>query len=436
MPEPPIKSRLESTHLTTKQTPAVQQRLSACLAWDPQHITPGQKGDHVKAIQDALEILRNQMPSLGLLKITDPPGTFGQSTSDEVLKYKRFQRPQSPEGIKRAGSPISNIVGRMTITQIDNDLMGAPKPTPPPPEPPPPLVGTAGMLIGPVGPLRHVISNYYNNCGLETIGPGQVVTGPIGYFSTLEELIDLLLARPEFQQVIANHGHLATGLSVPCAKETNFQETGLIIGALSDLADMEEGHPPDPTFDEKKTLHQLTKLMRVTEAVVFRIVHKLVALRKKPMVLHFRACHLDTFYATKYKKAFGALMTTYHSSCSIVYALLRPAPLKPPNWAANEFRRHKSTFTDRFRLFQEPTVGLLSDMLVGIEYPIMDPKDRPHAFIDDCNPEKISGWATFLLGRWKEAMPKQLVIPVMWDDNETTFHCPREAGWRQKLQWV
>jgi len=42
------------------------------------------------------------------------------------LKYK------SVNNIIRPGQPLDDIVGRMTITQIDNDLLNAPKPAPPP----------------------------------------------------------------------------------------------------------------------------------------------------------------------------------------------------------------------------------------------------------------------------------------------------------------
>ena len=120
--EPPIKDHLESPDLTTNVSEAVRQRLSACLASDPHHITPGQKGEHVKAIQDALEKIRQKFPNLGLLPITDPAGEYGSSTAAAVLKYKGIN------GIIRSGQPLDNIVGRMTITQMDTDLLFAPKP--------------------------------------------------------------------------------------------------------------------------------------------------------------------------------------------------------------------------------------------------------------------------------------------------------------------
>jgi hypothetical protein len=120
--EPQIKDHLESAELTTNLTDAVRQRLSACLASDPSHITPGQKGEHVKAIQDALEKIRQKFPDLGLLPITDPAGEYGKSTADAVLKYKGIN------AIQRSGQPLDNIVGRMTITQMDDDLRILTKP--------------------------------------------------------------------------------------------------------------------------------------------------------------------------------------------------------------------------------------------------------------------------------------------------------------------
>jgi hypothetical protein len=139
-----IKSKLESRELTTNQTGPVQQRLNACLAFDSDHITPrSPPGDHVKAIQDALGIIRGRRPDLGLPPITDAPGTYGDSTAAAVLIYKQKNSIVRPE------QPLDNIVGRMTITKIDDDLVRGVKPTPPPP--PPPIVGAAGVQIGPVG---------------------------------------------------------------------------------------------------------------------------------------------------------------------------------------------------------------------------------------------------------------------------------------------
>jgi peptidoglycan hydrolase-like protein with peptidoglycan-binding domain len=122
---PPIKTRLESPELTSQQPAAVQQRLSLCLASDAHNIRPRTGGDHVKAIQEALEAIRKRMPGIGLEEITDARGTFGPSTEKAVGKYKAHF------GIVRPGQPLDTIVGRGTITQMDEHLKSpAPQPAP------------------------------------------------------------------------------------------------------------------------------------------------------------------------------------------------------------------------------------------------------------------------------------------------------------------
>jgi len=128
MADPAIKSRLESKELSTNAAP-IQARLNACLASDPAHIQRGDKpGDHIKVIQQALNTIRERKPDIAMIEITDPPGTWGQSTTEAVFAYKLFNH------IQRSGQKLDAIVGRMTITQLDNDLLSTPpRPTPPPP---------------------------------------------------------------------------------------------------------------------------------------------------------------------------------------------------------------------------------------------------------------------------------------------------------------
>jgi len=126
MAEPPIKSRLESTELSTNPSP-IQNRLNACLAFDAAHIQPGQKGDHVKVIQQALNTIRKRRPDIAMIEINDAPGTWGDDTTNAVIRYKSFNH------IIRTLQKLDPIVGRMTLTQLDNDLL---KPVPPPPPSP------------------------------------------------------------------------------------------------------------------------------------------------------------------------------------------------------------------------------------------------------------------------------------------------------------
>lgn len=120
MAEPRIKAALESADFTTDATVDVRAKLDGCLKVDHAHILPqakgGKSGAHVTAIQDALKKIRANLPELGVPFISDASGTYGTSTADAVKKYKEAR------GIKRAGQPLDDIVGRMTITAMDDDL--------------------------------------------------------------------------------------------------------------------------------------------------------------------------------------------------------------------------------------------------------------------------------------------------------------------------
>jgi len=143
MAGPQIKSRLESPEFTTQPSPQVQKRLQACLDSDPAHIKLNDHGDHVKVIQDVLESLRLRLPDLGLLQIvSDKPGFYGEDTAKAVKRYKEIN------AIVRPGQPLDDIVGRMTITQMDNDLLHGP----PAPGPPKPIVISAPIEIAASSP--------------------------------------------------------------------------------------------------------------------------------------------------------------------------------------------------------------------------------------------------------------------------------------------
>ena len=100
----------------------------------------GQNGPHVEAIQKALKKINATWPAESKMHdITDPPGVYGQSTANAVRKYKAVN------AIMRAGEPLDDIVGRMTMTRLDDELKNLhttpvppPRPLPPPVPPPEP----------------------------------------------------------------------------------------------------------------------------------------------------------------------------------------------------------------------------------------------------------------------------------------------------------
>lgn len=101
----PLESRLFSG----------QKRFEDCLISDPAHIVPGDKGDHVTAIQIALQFLDQVRISEGELAA----GSYGPSTVAAVLAYKKRR------GIinRSYQSTADNIVGKMTIASLDAEMV-------------------------------------------------------------------------------------------------------------------------------------------------------------------------------------------------------------------------------------------------------------------------------------------------------------------------
>ncbi|WP_254509643.1 peptidoglycan-binding domain-containing protein [Anatilimnocola floriformis] len=85
-------------------------RLQAAADSNPGHIVPGDRGEHVKKIQLAL----NQLDNAGL----NPDGIYGQKTANAVLAYKQKR------GIinHTYQNEADNIVGIMTMKALDEEL--------------------------------------------------------------------------------------------------------------------------------------------------------------------------------------------------------------------------------------------------------------------------------------------------------------------------
>jgi hypothetical protein len=371
---------------------------------------------------------------------------FRQSTGWGIASTAAFSTPPPlgfapslPAMLDGEGSDLTIIPGEARHRPGGSPQASAtpgPAPRPSVGDPAPtPIVGSGGVLMGPLGPRSQLVADYYQQCGLETIGPGQLVTNRLARFTTLEGLIDLLLARPESQQVIVNHGSPESGLLVPVCKETRFSNTGVVMSDFSGLADMAEKGPIDPKNQITRVLLDgVTRDLGVRAPVILRIVDKLVALRRKRLVLHFRACNLDDPQMVRtYKTAFGATMITFHG-CRLLFMRCSPAQMKAGRHVA-EFNGDDNTTKARLRTFDDP-LGLLSPMLLAIVDRDGHTQVDDESFLERRSPSEVRGWAISLLRVWKEESPASFVIPVMWENTETTFHCPLEPGWRDKLRFV
>jgi peptidoglycan hydrolase-like protein with peptidoglycan-binding domain len=90
-------------------------RLQACEVEDSAHVPPGDQGEHVSLIQQALALI----DGLTIAASETNTGFYGPSTAAAVLNYKtrrgiiNFTYQSSPD----------NIVGKMTVKRLDDDLL-------------------------------------------------------------------------------------------------------------------------------------------------------------------------------------------------------------------------------------------------------------------------------------------------------------------------
>jgi hypothetical protein len=119
--QPPPKSSLRSNLFKD------DQKLKRCLMSDPDHVLLGAQGEHVGKIQEALVIL-----GAGFIDPSEIRAMkYGRSTADTVLRYKG--PPRNIINIAYQKTP-DNIVGRMTINWLDEDMFAFEnRPSAPPP---------------------------------------------------------------------------------------------------------------------------------------------------------------------------------------------------------------------------------------------------------------------------------------------------------------
>ncbi|MGB8473588.1 MAG: hypothetical protein WCE61_05815 [Candidatus Acidiferrum sp.] len=89
--------------------------LQACLTKDSAHITLHARGHHVSKIQTAIFILEEVSVAPAELRSQ----TYGPSTAAAILAYKRRRNI-----VNRAyQTHADNIVGKMTIAELDREMV-------------------------------------------------------------------------------------------------------------------------------------------------------------------------------------------------------------------------------------------------------------------------------------------------------------------------
>ncbi|MFD0937031.1 hypothetical protein ACFQ12_17855 [Methylobacterium trifolii] len=84
-----------------------------------------------RALNKIIDKIKLKTPELDIPKVPESEivaGTYGSGTQLTVRKYKAFN------AVQRQGQQLDDIIGRMTITQMDNDLINSPSPPGPSPD--------------------------------------------------------------------------------------------------------------------------------------------------------------------------------------------------------------------------------------------------------------------------------------------------------------
>jgi len=119
----PLKSKLFTEDLK------VRARLEACLVSDPAHVFQGHRGDHVGRIQRALIVLgAGVIDQSELLSMH-----YGRTTAGTVEQYKQNYKPPIINWSYQ--KTADDIVGKMTIARLDDDMYhfeNRPEPKPAP----------------------------------------------------------------------------------------------------------------------------------------------------------------------------------------------------------------------------------------------------------------------------------------------------------------
>lgn len=96
-------------------TPVPDKRLEDCLIRDSAHITPGSRGEHVRKIQRALNLLSAGRQNVRLKE----DGWYGAKTAAAVKAYKNAASPRILQPWQKTAD---DIVGRRTLAKLDAEM--------------------------------------------------------------------------------------------------------------------------------------------------------------------------------------------------------------------------------------------------------------------------------------------------------------------------
>lgn len=282
-----------------------------------------------------------------------------------------------------------------------------------------------------------VIEDYYRFGQRETVGPTQIETGTAQPFASFEGLADGILASAETTHVVICHGNPQQGLLTPFTAQSPHNATGEMVAALAALAQrMAQGIPP-PLTDP--ALLDAASKMGVDGLAVLRLIGKFVQLALPfgpSRTLHFRACNFgqNTTMLAGYKLLFNAALVTA-PTCRMFY--VRVPPARPPAGASIPQLAAQAPATQRTRrrMFGPAEDGSAGPLLLDVhDINGHGQVETLQSLLD--NPGQAPRWGELLTGRWTNQASSSFVLPLLWRDTESSYHCPLEGGYRERLMFA
>jgi hypothetical protein len=285
------------------------------------------------------------------------------------------------------------------------------------------MAGDASVMIGPIG-NGAIVQEFYRGCPAEVMGPGAFPTGAVNTYSTLEGLIDLMLASTEDTLVVVNHGNDKDGLLVPFTGKSPHTATGLLIADLATLANASGIGVND------SRIINVASQMGVQKPDALRLVQKLASLQVRKRIIFFRGCNLgaNPSLLASYRVAFGAA-AVQAPNCRMFYLRIRPhIPSRGHTMPSLSTARPTTTNTRR-RTFNDPT-STLGPLIVDVRDINGHAKVDTESFSD--RPMDAGAWGARLLPRWL-LRSDNFIVEVLWDNALSSYSTPLEESYRTRF---
>ncbi|WP_162907063.1 hypothetical protein [Allorhizocola rhizosphaerae] len=188
-----------------------------------------------------------------------------------------------------------------------------------------------------------------------------------------------------------------------------------------------------PAFDPR--VADAASKMGVDPLAAIALVGKFLQLRQQSRVVHFRGCNLgrDATMLNGYKLLFNASLITA-PTCRMFYIRARPRRTPAGTSIAQLGGRAPTTANTRRRVFQASD-GSAGPLLVDVRD--IDGHTRVESPLSQLDtPQQAPRWGELLTGRWTNTAEASFVLPVLWDNAESSYHCPLEDGYRQRLSFT